>query len=479
MASIANLQFFSQVDQLVAQYRTSQRKPITTVETKKSTLNTRLQVLADLKTKLSTLKTTIDDLSKTGTDSKFNAYTASSTNTAVATGTASSSAVLGSHTLLVTQVAKNDTVVSDRLTSSATSVVTAEGAGTKTLRLSLNSVNTDVNVALVAGDTNDDVLTKIVNAINASSAGVSASSVSDTATTKKLALISKTTGSSQAVSLSNVSGTLWDKLGLTAAVLSGRTQSTTTTAGYSNTNVTALNSNFTLDGIYIEKQTNSVTDALTGVVLDLKGTQGINDTPVTLAVGVDKTAIKDKITKFITDFNDALKYLNVKTGVDPVNKTRQTLAGDTTFTGLKVDLRNITGGIVSSVQSGNPTMLSSIGFDIARDGTLTLKDSAKFEEMLSGGTVKVSDLFNSANGVATTLKAKLDAMLSSTTGTLDVVTKTTSSQITNLTDQIIRFDARLDKRVEKYRNDFLKIQATLASLTQQQQTIARITSYFG
>ena len=80
MSSIANLQFFSQVDELVAQYRAGVRKPITVTETKKSNLSARLSALSDLRTKLTTLKTTIDDLSKTGSESTINAFSVSSSN---------------------------------------------------------------------------------------------------------------------------------------------------------------------------------------------------------------------------------------------------------------------------------------------------------------------------------------------------------------------------------------------------------------
>lgn len=478
MSSIANLQYFSQVDQLVEQYRYLQRKPARALESKKSILNIRNAVLADLKTKLKTLQSTVKDLSKTGTESKFNAFTVATTNSSVASATATSSAIIGSHTLKVTQLAKNDTVLSDRITSSSTSIADAEGAGTKTLKVTINGEETEFSVDVTAGESNDSVLTKIVSAINASGANITASAVADSSTTKKLVLVSKNTGAAQAISLSNVSGTLWDQLGLNSSVISGRTAAGTTTAGFTYSSVSSLNSLFTINGIDLERESNSISDVLTGVTFELKGTQSGSDAPVTLTVGVDKAGIKEKVQKFITDFNDVIKYLNTKTKFDPETKTREALSGDAVFSRLKVDLRTISSGVVSSVQAEDPNALSAIGITFASDGTMTLSDSATFDEMLANGSEKVAALFNSSSGVAVKLQSVLDSMLNSSTGQLDAASKTTSSQISNLTDRIKRFDARLEKQVEKYRNDFLKLQAVYYQISAQQQTISSILAAY-
>ncbi len=479
MSSIANLQFFSQVDQLVAQYRTSVRTPIVATERKKTNLNNRLTVLAELKTKLTTLKTTIDDLSKTGSESTINAFAVSSSNTDVATGTATALAGESSHALKVTQLAKNDTIVSNRLTSSATSIITSQGAGTKTFSMTINGTSTNISVNLVAGDTNSAILAKITTAINDAKTGASASAIVDTTSTKRLMLVSKTTGSEQAISLANVTGTLLDDLGLTSGVLTGRTQSTSTTAGYSNTSVALLNSKFNVDGIDFEKASNSVTDVLTGLTLNFTGIQSESDAPVLLTVAADKTKMKEKVNKFITDYNSVMSYLTTKTSMDAANNSRQMLSGDSTFVGLKIDLRNIASSAVSSVTTGNPKMLSDLGINIGRNGTLTLQNADILDEKLSK-VAAVADVFNSTSGVAIRLQTVLKSMLSASAGQMDVTVKTTNTQITNYTDQIARFDKHLDKRVEKYRNEFLKLQAVMAQVSQQQSIISSITqSYSG
>lgn len=469
-SSVGSASPSNSVDQLVAQFRASERKPIIAVENKKTTLTARLSVLGELKTRLETLFSTVKDLSATGTSSKFSTFAVSSTLTGIATATATSSAIAGTHTLLVTQLAKSDSVLSSSFSTTATDIVTAAGTGVKQIQIGVNGTNTPVNVTLNTGDTNSTVLSNIATAINASGAAVSASVVSVTSSTSRLVLTSKTTGLANAISLSNVSGTLLDGIGLTAGILSGRTASTSSTAGFAYTSTASLDANFKLDGIDIVRGTNSVSDALTGVTLELKGTQLSTDAPVTLKVGIDKDKIKTSIEKFIKDYNDALSYITEKTSTDANTRVRQILAGDMTFNNLRIDLRTIAVGQVTSVVSGNPKILSDIGITAASNGTLSISDSAKFDDALTADVAKVADLFNSTNGIAVQLQTKLDGFVSST-GIVQNAKDGVNDSIKSATDRIDRFNERLDRRANQFRAEYLKALEAIAKVQQQQQSL--------
>ena len=467
----------SDLDSMLYSYRSSISKPVTTLETKQTSLQSRVTALTELKTKLTSLQTTVNNLAKTGSESVLNAFEVSSSDSSVVTASATATALEGSHTLKINQIAKSDTVVTNRLTNSATTITDSEGTGVKTFGITVNGTTTNISITIEAGDTNDKVLTKISTAVNYANIGVTASSVADTTSTKKLMLVSKSTGSSQAISMQNVTGTLLDDLGLTAAVLSGRTKSTSTTAGYSNTDAGALNSLFTLDGIDFERETNSVTDVLSGVTLDLKGSQTADDSEITLTIAANKSAITDKIKEFITNYNAVLTYLNQKTGIDSDTKTRQVLAGDSTITGLKYDLRNIVSGVISGIAGGNPHIISDIGISIARDGSLTLNDPDLLEEKLSSVSA-VANVFNSTNGIATRMKATLKSMLTYGSGQIEIVSKSTRDQISSLKDRIAHQNKRIDVQVERYKNQFLQLQSVYNQISIQQQTISSILSAY-
>jgi len=467
----------SDLDALLYSYRSSISKPVATLQTKQNGLQSRVTALTELKSKLAALQTTMESLAKTGSESVLNAYEVSSSNSQVVTASATASALEGSHTLKVSQIAKSDTLATSRLASSATTIADSQGAGTKTFSITVNGTTTNISITIEAGDTNDAVLTKITTAVNYANIGVTASSVADTTSTKKLMFVSKSTGSSQAISMANVTGTLLDDLGLTAGVLSGRTQSTSTTAGYSYTTAASLNSLFRVDGIDFERETNSVTDVLTGVTLELKGSQAPEDSEVTLTVAANKTAITDKIKEFITNYNAAITYLNQKTSIDSETKTRQVLAGDSTIVGLKYDLRNIVSSVISGITGGNPDIISDIGISIARDGTLTLNDADLLQEKLSSVSA-VANIFNSTNGIATRMKAMLKSTLTYGSGQLEIVSKNAKDQISSIKERIQQQEKRIDKQVEKYKNEFLRLQSVYYQISSQQQTISSIMATY-
>ncbi len=461
------------LDQLVQQFRASERKVITPVENRKTTLTARFNVLGELKAKLEALFQTATSLSKTGTNSAFSVFAVSSTMQSVAVATATSAASAGTHTVLVTQLAKADSVLSSSFSTNGTDIVSAEGIGTKQIQLTVGGVNTTVNVTLAAGQTNATVLGNIAAAINASGAEVSASVVSVTSSTSRLVLTSKETGSANAITLTDVSGTLLDNIGLTDAVVSGRSAATSSTAGFGYSSTASLDANLKLDGIDLVRGTNSIADALDGVTIELKGTQLPTDTPVTLKVGIDRDKIKASVEKFISDYNAALSFLRAKTSVDANTKVRQILAGDPVFVNLRVDLREIVSDPVSSVVTGNPTILSEIGIEAGEDGTLSLKDSAKFDEALSSDVAKVADLFNSTDGIAVRLKTKLDTFVSSS-GIVRAAQDGVNASLKSLNDRIARFNARLDKKAERFRAEFIRLQELMGRVARQQQTIQNL-----
>lgn len=469
-----------QIESLVSQYRYSISNPATKLENRQTQLNARLKVLADLRTKLNSLNTIAKDLKTVGTTSKFNVFSAESSLTTVLTATASSSAASGTHSLLVTQLAKNDTVISSQLSTSGTNVSAAEGAGTKTIRISVNGVDTDVNFDIADGETNGTVLATIAAAINASTdAGVNASVVADTTGTSRLVFTSKQTGSAQAVSLSDQTGTVLNAIGLGAGVIGARTASTATTGGFLNSSTTLLDAKFKVDGIDITRGTNTITDVLDGVTLNLKGLQAATDTPLTLTVSSDKSKVKTVIEDFIKAYNDALSYINQKTSVDPDSKTREILASDQGFKSLRINMRSLISSSVSTVADGNPSLLAEIGIKVAANGTLSIGNPSALDTALASDVKKVSDLFNSSNGLAGRLSTLLEPF-TSTGGQLDIVQNGTNDQLTNVKSALVRTRTQIDSRVLSFRTQYESLYSAMTRISLQSQSITSLlTQIYG
>ncbi|MBI5473874.1 MAG: flagellar filament capping protein FliD [Ignavibacteriae bacterium] len=468
-----------QIESLVSQYRYSISNPVTILKNRQTSLNARTTVLSDLKSKLNALNTLAKDMKKTGTTSKFSTYAFESSLSSVVTGAATSTASAGTHSLLVTQLAKADKVISSQMTSSATTIAATEGAGSKRISLTVNGSTVNVDFSIADGDSNSTVLSSMATAINASSASVTASVVSDTSGTSRLVFTSKSSGSAQAVSMADVTGTVLNSIGLGASVISGRTGSTATEGGYLFASTSLLDSKFKLDGIDIVRGSNSVSDVLTGITLELKGVQLPTDTPVTLTVSSDKSAIKSTIQEFITKYNDALSYLTSKTSVNPDNKTREILASDQVFKTLRINMRTIIASSVTSVTAGNPTLLAEIGIKTNSDGTLTLSDTTKFDEALASNVTKIADLFNSSNGLAGQLNTLIESFTASG-GQIQIAQDGASNQLANITTSLTRTNAQIDLKVASFRKQYESLYSAMTRISLQSQSInSLLTQLYG
>ncbi len=464
-------QVSSQILTAVQQYQTDlQNEQVTPLQTQQTSYNARLTALSNLKTNLQALYTTTTSLAVTNSSSTFLTLTASSSMSNIVTATASASAAIGDHSVLVTQLAKTDVALSDQISSAATSIVAAEGAGLKTIQVG----NQSVDITLSAGDSNSTVLTNIANAINAKKGNVTASVVSDTSSTSRLVFQSTQTGSSNAVTLSDTTGTLLSNIGLSAAAVSGRTAFTSTTGGFMNQNTSLLDAKFKLDGIDITRSSNKVTDALPGVTLALSGVQNPTDIPATINVSVNTNQVQSSVQQFINNYNAVLSYLKSETSIDPTTHTPQIFAGDSTFTLLTVNLQSLIYGQVTGVKSGFPQNLFQIGITAASDGTLSISDSSKFNAAMAADPTQISGLFNSSNGIAVQMNNFLKPFVTATTGRMDTMNKTVTSEVSSLNDRIDTVNKRIASEVTAYQNELVTLQSEYENALAQQQEMTNI-----
>ncbi|HTY36931.1 MAG TPA: flagellar filament capping protein FliD [Bacteroidota bacterium] len=483
---------------LVSQYQSSlQAQRVVPVQKKQASLTSQLSAYGQLKSVMSTLNTSAQAMAKTDSSSKFLVYNASSSNTGVLSATATASAVAGNHSIKVTQLAKADVVISSRFTSSSATIDTAEmtadektaGSATRQFTISIGgSQKATVNVNLTgdSSDTNSAVLTKIASAINASSDAskyVSASVVAVTPTQSRLVITDLGTGSTNAVSVADVgTGTLMQNIGLGADVISARSAVSSSTAaddpatapgGYLTAGDTAqLDAKFSVDGIDIVRPTNSVSDVLSGVTLQLNGTQLSGDNAVTLTVGTDKSTVTSNIQQFLYNYNNVISYINSQTAIDPSSGTKQQFALDTSVKGIRSGLREIMLNPVSGLASGS-NLLSSIGITAASDGTLSITDSSALDAALTSNPKSVSDIFNSTGGIANSITSYLDPYLK-TGGQFDVESSSLNSQITSLSKKISDLNDQITKQVNVYKDEFAQLQTVYTEANSQLSMIAEI-----
>jgi flagellar hook-associated protein 2 len=266
--------------------------------------------------------------------------------------------------------------------SSAAFATTATGIGTGTLTFEFGtysggafSPNADKPSATVSIAPGQDSLAGVRDAINAAAFGATASIVND-GTGQRLVITSTDTGLSSAlrISVADDDGLPVDNAGLSQLAYDASTGGTTNLAEA----VAADDAKIVIDGITIRRASNTVSDALEGVTLNLlKAAPG---TTTTLKVSRNVDAAVSSVISFVQSYNSAASSLGTLSAYNADTKTGAVLQGDSTLLSIQSRLRSVLGAAVSN--TGGYASLSELGISFQRDGTL-LTDSTKLRAALS------------------------------------------------------------------------------------------------
>ena len=263
---------------------------------------------------------------------------------------------------------------------------------TKTGVLSINSVN-------ISYDTTVDSLSTIISRINNSGAGVIASI---DRTNDKLLLTRKDTGA--------VAMDIKDGPGSNLASVLKLAPGTT------NAQTIGLTAQVTVDGRSITSTTNTVTNAIDGVTLNLakQSPMGLTET---LAIGVDQSAVTSALNSFVTSFNSLGDLLDNLTATTPGQAggtagTSGPLSSDPTARSIFLSLRET---LFDSVGNGSINSLGAIGLNTGAVGaavgtTDRLKlDTTQLATALNTDANQVASLLDGSTGAFSAVLGKLQA----------------------------------------------------------------------
>ena len=361
----------------------------TTISTSITNNEAKVSAYQTLQTDLSTLSSGLSSLATAVVNSLATNAFATRSATISSTGDVSASSALsmsvsagaatGDHTLTISQIATAQKVVGTTQ-SSQTSALGYSG----TFSLGLGSGSTaDVTV------TSTMSMQDVVDAINAqtSTTNVQASIVQVSSGSYEMVL----TGTEDAADISYSSTTgddILNKLGVTDS-----------SGAFSDVLQTSQAAEFTLDGISMTRDTNDITDVLTGVTFNLLQATP-SGTSLSISIEPDTSQIETAVQTFVTDYNtfrDAV-IAQQATASDGTADSSAVLFGDGTMRDIMDTLQNAMNSTV-----GGLTM-ADLGLSFNENNELEL-DTSTLSEILS----------TNLSGVTTLLSAQ---------------TKTSSSQLT-------------------------------------------------
>lgn len=363
----------------------------------------------------------------------WSALGATVTDQTALTATAGSGAVAGTFNLTVDRLAVAESVISSDFDSETTAL-------NLTGTFNITVAGTTKSIAVAAADT----LNSLRGKINQAGAGVSASVVSKTPGSFALLVAANGTGTANAITLTDDAAhhTL-QSLGL----LTG--------GGAKNVVQAAQDAQFTVNGLTFTRPTNTVSDAIKGVTLNL---QGLNTTGLTLTVQTDTATMAGRIQDFVSKYNAAHAAISKQTAQGAL------LQGDSGLNGIGYQLSSLSYSTVAGLSGLNN--LSQIGITLQRDGSLSV-DSAKLTAALSSRLSDVQALFaTDKTGLAVQFSTYLNG-LTRANGTLDGMNQSFDRQVQDLRGQRQRMEVALTTREQTLKAEFLQMEQAVSQFQAQ------------
>jgi flagellar hook-associated protein 2 len=398
-------------------------------QNEQTTLQIQAGDLTAINTDLSSLATAVQALSDPL--GALTAQSASSSDTAVFTASATSAAAAGTHQIVVSNLASAGLVYTNDFSAGANASILGSGVTSGEIDLQIGGA-TPVPITITAGT--NDTLSSLASSINGQNLGVTASVVTD-ANGSRLALVSQSTGTAGALAITSNSTNL---------VFNPPTGGT--------------NASLTIDGVPFSSASNTISGAISGVTLNLAS--AAPNTPVQLTVGVNNIQITQAINNFVAAYNQIIGDINQQYTVNASTHQEGPLGSDGALRDVQSSLLNNAAYSISG--NSGYINLASLGINTNNDGTLTV-DSTQLNSVLSSNPSAVQNFFqNAANtGFANNFHTSLNYLTDVTVGPLAVDLQQNSAQLHDLTTSITNFETQLLAEQKQLTDQFNLVNASL------------------
>jgi flagellar hook-associated protein 2 len=407
------------VDSIVKQLMSVEQQPLKTLAKKEASFQAKLSGFGTLKGALSQFQSSVSALSDI---SKFQGVRATAADPTIASVSATAAAAPGTYALEVTKLAQAQKLAAAGQVSDSAAI--GLGAST-TLSFDFGTISGGAfssvtgkytgasfatngsGVKTVTIDATNNSLSGIRDAINKANVGVSAAIVNDGgASPYRLVLTETTSGKTNSLKISVTGDAALSTL-LAHDPASGQAFSET---------VTAQNVEFKIDGIAVSKNTNTVSDVIAGVTLNLAKTNIGSTTNITVAR--DTASILSSVNAFVKSYNDISQNLRDAAAYNATTKQAAILNGEATVRTIQTQIRSILTAPVAGGASAF-TLLSQVGVSMQKDGLMAV-DSTKLQAAMDSNFSDFAGLFAAAGKSSDSLITYASASSKTAPGAFDV-----------------------------------------------------------
>jgi flagellar hook-associated protein 2 len=412
----------------------------TKAQRNQATYKAQLAAVTSLDTALKSFKSTVAGLKSV--DSSMLVNSATFSKEGYASADVSAKAVPGSYQFFVEQLASSHQVSLEGFQDGE-----IPNSGTLTIGQGGSSFNIDLSAIDSNGDGSNS-LQELANAINAAAGntGVKSTLVRSNGQVS-LILASEKSGAANAISLSSTgvaAGTFASAL-VAPRELSTAKDAQVRLGGES--------------GMLLTNASNTFENVIDGISLTFNQIHVSGEQPLTMTVGQDQSATKDKVQSFITAFNSLMSTFDSLTASGGEDSTRGSLAGDAGIRAIESMLNQ------TLRKSFGGRSLMEFGIVADRSGKLTI-DAKRFEKAVAADPDTFDKLFSDKGNLLDSIDKNLAVYTSSANGVLKNRKDSLDLMLKRVDDQFDTLQKQYDLYYSRYLKQYTSLMQTQSAMEQ-------------
>ncbi|MGB5583549.1 MAG: flagellar filament capping protein FliD [Gammaproteobacteria bacterium] len=418
------------IQSIVSQLMEIERQPLQRLQLKQNQLEAQISAYGQLSSTLSSFQTAMENL---GSVSALKVFNGTSSNADVVNVTATSNAELGRFGVEVVRLAENHKIASKEVLNTDT-FGGRRANDALTIRVGSDPADT-VTVDLSTAKTLSEIRTAINDDPN--NPGVTATIIHGDNNKQKMILTADDSGADNALTITT----------------SGRVRLSDfdfQTLNDIGGDTSLLDAEFNIDGYNITRSSNTISDVISGVTLNLVSADpGMTHN---IAIERDLETVKEAVQSFADAFNE------LRTSIKSLRNGQ--LEADSSLLSIE---RQVFSVLNNAATGGTYSVLSEIGLSMQKDGTMSLS-SSDLESALQTDFDGVAQLFAAdGQGFANRLESLADSWLS-TGGLIDSREDGLKSRVDDLVDRQISFERNLELVESRYLARFTALDALVGQL---------------
>lgn len=420
-----------------------EKLPLVALAAKKTDMTGKQNAWKDVNTRLNSL---FDKLKALKSKDTYTSKISTSTDENIVSMTASKNSAAGTYKINVSRLATATSIVGDRFNN-----ISIDDQLNITGNLTIKNAD-ESSPALDIQVASTDSLKSIVDKVND---GSKETGISATIIDNRIVFNDSKTGD-RAITLG---GDALEELKLNAA---------TTTKG--------TTASFTINGIPVTTDTNTITDVVQNTTINLKNTHDAGETE-TINVSLDSSATEKAVKAFVDQYNSTMTFIEDKLAAgDPeAPASRGILAGDSTLQRLHSSLRNMVTSPISNADNTSIKDISQLGVTtVDRFGQLIF-DASLLKEELAKDPINVQNFFSSKDssnndiGFSSKMSDYVDSIISKTNGVIKGKNDSFERSLKDIAKQIESFNERVERKRAYYTKVFSALDVAMMQAESQME----------